>query len=351
MVDSKNPVFSDQDYHVGAVSESPSLSQSFSDTGAWDDAPIERPKDESPRPAEPASEARASTENSAVLLKVALAGGGFLLLVLIVGWQLGWFGGSDPVLPAAVAASAAPAPMPMPAPEAKPQEPIAVVAQAPRGEPRRREPGNQESAKPETPKQQEAAKGQETPLPDNVATWKKEDYFRARQENAPKLLSAIAYLGDKVRGSGPAAQGLAELLKPQPAATPPASAQASKAGNARTAADVAKLVATIVAALGNNGSEFARGVLEQIVAGSFATDDDAVAVEVALETLAAHPSAENDGLLLRDHGSRNPPPRRSPGTVAGQGPARQGAGSDPAGRPGRVAHEAGRGRGQPLRQA
>ncbi len=43
----------------------------------------------------------------------------------------------------------------------------------------------------------------------------------------------------------------------------------------------------------------ARAALEKVLAGTFATDDDKTAVESAIKTLAAHPSDENDALLLR----------------------------------------------------
>ena len=52
-------------------------------------------------------------------------------------------------------------------------------------------------------------------------------------------------------------------------------------------------------ALGCNGSAPARDTLEQILAGTFATDDDKAAVEAAVKTLAAHPCDENDALLFR----------------------------------------------------
>ena len=56
---------------------------------------------------------------------------------------------------------------------------------------------------------------------------------------------------------------------------------------------------TIVAALGDNGSKPARKTLEQILAGTLATDDDKAAVEAALKALVTHPSTANDALLFR----------------------------------------------------
>jgi hypothetical protein len=63
--------------------------------------------------------------------------------------------------------------------------------------------------------------------------------------------------------------------------------------------DPTNLVTAIVAALGDNGTEPARSTLEQVLAGTFPTDDDKIAVEAVLSTLAAHPSPQNDALLLR----------------------------------------------------
>jgi len=135
-------------------------------------------------------------------------------------------------------------------------------------------------------------------LPDDVAKWKKEDYYRARRENSPKLLDAVVRLGEKARGSAPAAQGLTDLLKPLPPAEPPAAGVPPGAATP-SAPKLLGLVEKIVAALGNNGTEPARATLEQILAGTLTTDDDKVAVEAALKALAAHPCAENNAILFR----------------------------------------------------
>ena len=57
--------------------------------------------------------------------------------------------------------------------------------------------------------------------------------------------------------------------------------------------------ALLRAALGENGTNLARATLEQILAGTLATDDDRAAVEATLDTLVAHPGEENSALLLR----------------------------------------------------
>jgi hypothetical protein len=164
------------------------------------------------------------------------------------------------------------------------------------------------------------------PLPDDVAQWKREDYFRARLENNPKLVEAVARLGEKTRGSAPAALGLTFLLtplppelppvqmppRPAPASPPPAPGAppgapvpprpapvAAPPPRPRSPADLQKLVETIIAALGDNGSEVARKTLEQILSGVLPTDDDKAAVEAVLKALVAHPGPENDALLVR----------------------------------------------------
>ena len=140
-------------------------------------------------------------------------------------------------------------------------------------------------------------------------------------------MEAIVYLGQKFPGSEPAARGLTGLLKPlppeKPAAEPTASGGVAPTPTPspspspvpgpgpsptpgfggpvqpRNPGHLTKLVEAIVEALGCNGSPVARDTLEQVLAGTFATDDDKVAVEAAIKTLAAHPSEENDALLFR----------------------------------------------------
>ncbi|MFZ1934230.1 MAG: hypothetical protein WCB27_12565 [Thermoguttaceae bacterium] len=186
----------------------------------------------------------------------------------------------------------------------------------------------------------EAKKDQKPLVPDDVAKWKPADYKIARRSNHPKLLEAIIRLGEKYRGNEKAAQCLVDLLKPlppekagaaSPAGTPSAPAtppgpQLTPRGNMPprvggspgappaygpppnpnpdgshpyNPADLTKLVETIIEALGCNGSGLAESTLEQVLAGTFATDDDKVAVEATLKTLLVHPSEQGDALLLR----------------------------------------------------
>jgi len=219
-------------------------------------------------------------------LAAGAAGGvALLLVVLIVGWQMGWFssGKGKKQLPAVAAQPAPPpaAPAPPPGPPAPGEQP-----KPPQPNPK------------EEPKKEEPKKPEKLPLPDDVAKWKKADYLRARAENDPKLLNAVEYLGEKFAGSEPAAQGLTDLLKPLKVDPAPAG-QPPGAVRPRNPAESTKLVETIVAALGSNGSAAAKSTLEQILSGSLATEDDKTAVEAALKTLVTNPSPEGDALLLR----------------------------------------------------
>ena len=128
-------------------------------------------------------------------------------------------------------------------------------------------------------------------LPDDVSKWEKGDFIRARQENNPKLLEAVAYMGEKSPGSVPIAQELAELLKtPKPSDPTVASYPQTP---------VPGLIDATVDALGKNGSQAARQTLMQILTGKFTTDDDRTAVEAVLKTLIQTPSTENDDILAK----------------------------------------------------
>jgi hypothetical protein len=276
------------------------------------------------------------------LIKGIAVGVLLLLMLLLLGQQLNWFGEAE----RAPAVAERPGQEGQPPPPAQPTPPAGKAAtgkskeSSPAAEKNPHKPGEKENVKHEEPR----------PLPDDVAQWKKEDYFRARRESNPKLVEAVARLGERTRGSVPAAQGLTDLLKPLPPEPPPTSgptlpapgapapasgapsppvappapgapwppvappargssppAPAPPAPAAVTAAAprprdpalLQKLVETIITALGENGTELARKTLEQILSGVLATDNDKAAVEAALRELLAHPGPENDALLVR----------------------------------------------------
>ena len=135
-----------------------------------------------------------------------VAAGALLLLVvlLLLGLLTGLLGGGGKPAPVA----------------AVPQVPTPVQAIPPPQQ--AKAPGQNP---PEQPKKVEPAKAPPPSVPDDVSTWKREDFFRARQQNNPKLPLAIAFLTEKAPGSEPVAQGLTELLKPLPPEAPVASSQ------------------------------------------------------------------------------------------------------------------------------
>jgi hypothetical protein len=253
-----------------------------------------------------------------------------LLMVALFGVYIGFFSGEPNKTPAGGTAAQTP---PQAAPPAT-QTPVATQASAPTQAPAPTQAGGgvtpPKSAKTDLqpPKEQakkdQTAKPSEPPLPEDVARWKKEHYFLARKKNDPKLPLAILCLAQKTQGSEDEARGLIELLKPLPAPESPAAVTTPGAASPpaaqpvppgprelhpgpdpapgaapRAVSDYAKLVDTIVTALGENGSPPALQTLSQIVGGTFGTDDDKIAVEAALKAMVAHPCAENDAVLLK----------------------------------------------------
>jgi hypothetical protein len=255
-------------------------------------------------------------------VKAGAAGVIVLLLVVIIGWQL-MSGGSEtkPAKTAAVAvqpqtqpqepAPSAPPPMPeMPAEqtsaasEAK-EPPAEENAQATQASPQTQSPEVQtEVAQVEQPQRSghggahgvvpQNAPGSENladlpKLPDDLAQWGIGDFVRARMENSPKLLEAVAYLGEKPGGGAPVAQQLAELLKTPKSSDPTVTVPGSMPG----------LTEAVVEALAKNGSKPAQETLKQILNGKFTTDDDSRAVDAVLKALVQKPSDENVDMVLK----------------------------------------------------
>ncbi|MCD4726981.1 MAG: hypothetical protein K8R46_04935 [Pirellulales bacterium] len=274
------------------------------------------------------------------VVKVVVAGAVVLVVVLIVlVWQFGLLDSSSQSKPPVAAAP----PTPQPSPTIEPQQ------QNPQLPSPETQPALPEQKPVQEPPVEEPPQEQKPPLPADVADWKADDYFRARRENDPKLLEAVAYLGKTFPGKKPAAEGLTKLLKPlppekpaeqpTPGQNPPGAAGVAPFGPPGIAppgarefgppgapgimqpppdgllppninrpnpgmspynpGNLAGLVEAIVTALGNNGSEVAQNTIEQVLSGTFKTDDDKAAVEAALKALLAHPGQENDALMLR----------------------------------------------------
>ncbi len=310
------------------------------------------------------------------VLAIGLAAGvGVLVILLILGFAFGMFGsgGSPKPTPVAAQPAAPPPPATPPAQSAssqptppQPTAPQPTTTQSPPPSPG----GGLSSTAQPTPSGQAASPAGQTPAPDakkdepkqvkplvpeEVAKWKPADYKLARRNNHPKLLEAIARLGEKKYfHSNNAAKCLVDLLKPLPPEKPPAGASPSgtpgpqqpqapgpmpqpgmphpvmpqpgtpRAGTGQpgglqpgmpqpggpaapnsdaprpySPGDLTTLVQTIIEALGCNGSGLAQATLEHVLAGTFATDDDKAAVEATLKTMLAHPSEEGDDVLLR----------------------------------------------------
>jgi len=155
------------------------------------------------------------------------------------------------------------------------------------------------------------------PLPENLAEWSKDDYFRARREGSPRLIEAIEYLGANFSGRASVAEGLAALIVPpseegavengdgtSTGASPgtpyrnPTAGRPGYGGHGNQADD-AKVVAALVEALARNDTDVAREALEGMLSGQLEPEDPGAAVEATLTALAQSPSPKNDALLLR----------------------------------------------------
>ncbi len=209
-----------------------------------------------------------------------------------------------------------------------------------------------------TPQQTEKVQ----PRPADVANWTEEDLRKAKEDRDPKLLSAVAYLGENRSGDADAVKLLVELLatpedpEPEPKPEPKVekkpekkpegeegydeyggeegygdemspepssedgmydegdysgeeemypgeegSGQRRQKKEAKTplAACYVSLTGGIVRALGANGTEQARTVLEQILGGKILTGNDRAAVGAVLRTLVDYPSEANDAILKK----------------------------------------------------
>ncbi len=216
---------------------------------------------------------------------------------------------------------------------------------------------------PSKPKAKEQAKAEEeaAPLPEEISEWGKEHYDQARKDRDPRLIEAVAYLGEHSAGTDnadEAAHWLTDLLakseepEPKPAATrPPAGMPGMDAGmpgmdagmpgmeedmagmeeamagmeddmyaggmppgmegdpmystmpgfggGSRSGGANVELIYAIVEALGVNGSGTAKETLKQVVEDEFETDDNRTATLATLETLVAHPCSEYEDILFR----------------------------------------------------
>lgn len=133
--------------------------------------------------------------------------------------------------------------------------------------------------------------------PRDVADWKRDDYYSAKQAGDRQLLAAVAYLGQQYAGNENAAELLAKLIE-SPTDDPflgSGSAPASR--NAKSLHT--QLTETIVTALATNGSARARRTLEEIVSGDLNALDPQAAASAALRAIAMQPDSESNDILVR----------------------------------------------------
>jgi len=140
--------------------------------------------------------------------------------------------------------------------------------------------------------------GQRPQRPQDLAQWKKEDYFSARAEGDARLVEAVGYLAQRFVGNAPAARMLGQLLEPPKSQEDPAKGSQPGYGPQYRQASP-QLVQAVVAALAINGTDVALAMIEQLLAGTLATEDDKTAVGAALNVLAAHPSAKAQDIVFR----------------------------------------------------
>jgi hypothetical protein len=242
-------------------------------------------------------------------VKIGVAVGLVLLVVLIFCVQMGVFGGKKtttarnaggttpttndqpaPPPPAPPAAdTSTPTPPPAETPETQPATPAPTNA-TPGGTPS----GNVLGGMPSGGNPNATDK---PPLPDDFTKWDKEGYLRARKENHPKLVNAVVYLGQKFAGKETTAQGLIDLLKPLKAETDPSAVPGAYVPPPVLASS--QLIEALVNALADNGTQPAKDTLKSILTGEFTTDDNRAATDAAIKCLAYHPSDENDDLLFQ----------------------------------------------------
>ncbi len=151
----------------------------------------------------------------------------------------------------------------------------------------------------------EEAAEEERERPEEIAKWKKVDYFSARGEDDSRLIEAVGHLGarfkDDPQRAPMAARILAQLLKPPKEEEPQKNPQQGPSARSRSTrgGGATKLIEAIVESLAINGSDEARKVLEQLIGGKLPSEDDPGAAAAALVSLAANPCPENEDILFR----------------------------------------------------
>lgn len=213
------------------------------------------------------------------------------------------------------------------------------------------------------PAAETAASAEGALFPDDVSAWQEEDYLRAKRRRDPRLVDALAYLGESRAGDPQAVRLLTDLLqtpeepepepKPVPKEQPKPRPQGMEGypgmegmpigsgpggyegdysaemyesemmgppegmmesydgyegypgGSGQKAPEhppltlgYAGLTGAIVQALAANGTNEARQVMGQLLAGSLRADSERAAVSAVIKALADYPCAENEAVLF-----------------------------------------------------
>lgn len=133
--------------------------------------------------------------------------------------------------------------------------------------------------------------------PENVANWKRADYYSAQRDSDPRLIDAVRHIEKHFSDNEKAAELLAKLLESsdkRPATSTSDDDGVSPAG-ATTAMPLTK---AIVEALVANRTATAKQAIERILEHSINTNDQLAAAAV-FKTLLGHPNVENEELLVR----------------------------------------------------
>jgi hypothetical protein len=160
------------------------------------------------------------------------------------------------------------------------------------------------AAKPVKPGTPQKSRQKEDERPQDVANWKRDDYYSAKRDGDPQLAAAVTWLGERFAGKESAAELLTRLLD-SPANNAIAGNQAVLASENqkdvphRANADDVKLTEAIVAALVANGTPRARKTLESLITGDLVTSDPQASAAAAVEAMLDRPCAENEDLLFR----------------------------------------------------
>ena len=139
--------------------------------------------------------------------------------------------------------------------------------------------------------------------PNDVADWRRDDYYSAKRDNDPRLAAAVAYLGRRFQDKRAAAELLTGLLE-SPADTLDAEGRTNRVPTPNP-----RLTEAVIVALAANGTPLARETLKRLVTGNLRTGAPQVAATAAVKAILRHPCRKR----------RPPVPRRCCVRPAGGG--------------------------------